>query len=80
MGANRVALEVTAGAIPFSLVVTNSVVIVIAAHGHFKLIENHPVFFFGITLGFFDLTDHSTIHHVIGSISLGILNKNTRHT
>jgi len=42
---NRVALEVTAGAIPFSLVVTNSVVIVIAAHGHFKLIENHPVFF-----------------------------------
>jgi hypothetical protein len=44
---------------------TNMVVIIITVEGHVKLIEAEAFAIFGVTLGFFNLSDHPIVHYLL---------------
>jgi len=44
---------------------TNMVVIVVTVEGYVKLVEAETLAIFGITFGFFDLSDHPIVHFLV---------------
>lgn len=65
-------LEKVAITIPLAIHIMHHVVIIIPPDGGLKVVEREALLFLGISFRFFDLSDHSTVHVVLCSVSVDI--------
>ena len=65
-------LEKAAIAIPLAIHIMHHVVVIIPLDGGLEIVEGEAFLFLGISFRFFDLSDHSTIHIVLYSVSVDI--------
>jgi hypothetical protein len=65
-------LEKVAITIPLTIHIMHHMVIVIPPDGGLEIVEREALLFLGISFGFFNLTDHPTIHIVLCSVSVDI--------
>jgi len=65
-------LEEAAIAIPLAIHIMHHVVVIIPFNRGLEIVEGEAFLFLGISFRFFDLSDHSTIHIVLYSVSVDI--------
>jgi len=58
--------------IPLAIHIMHHVVIIIPSDGGLEIVERKALLFLGVSFSFFNLTDHSTVHVVLYSVSMDI--------
>ena len=65
-------LEKVAITIPLAIHIMHYVVVIIPFNRGLEIVEREALLFLGVSFRFFNLTDHSTVHVVLYSVSMDI--------